>query len=156
MHPLLRCRLAGKPMIPQTRIPVCTRWDHSQLQTFPAIWLASPHARRRCGIWEYYSLWRGPKPDGSFSHRAVDSELSVAAAPQTLNKSDFESADGVRFVGLLPKRHSDIAASASSMRISVETGATNWKPGVQSFADRVMKRFIILVVAVPPAILHRC
>jgi porin len=51
-----------------------------------------------------------PKPDGSFSHRGVDAELSVAAAPQTLNKSDFESADGVRFVGLLPKRHSDIAA----------------------------------------------
>jgi hypothetical protein len=103
-----------------------------------------------------YSLWRAPKPDGSFSHRGVDSELSVAAAPRTLNKSDFESADGVRFVGLLPKRHSDIAASPSSMRISVETGATNWKPGVQSFADRVMKRFIILAVAVPPAILHRC
>jgi porin len=57
-----------------------------------------------------YSLWRAPKPDGSFSHRGVDAELSVAAAPRTLNKSDFESADGVRFVGLLPKRHSDIAA----------------------------------------------
>ena len=57
-----------------------------------------------------YSLWRVRKPDGSFSHRGIDAELSVAAAPRTLNKSDFESADGVRFVGLLPKRHSDIAA----------------------------------------------
>lgn len=57
-----------------------------------------------------YSLRRVRKPDGSFSHRGIDAELSVAAAPRTLNKSDFESADGVRFVGLLPDRHSDIAA----------------------------------------------
>jgi len=57
-----------------------------------------------------YSLWRVRKPDGSFSHRGVDAELSVTAAPRKLNKSDFESADGIRFVGLLPKRHSDIAA----------------------------------------------
>lgn len=57
-----------------------------------------------------YSLWRVRKPDGSFSHRGVDAELSVAAAPRKLNKSDFETGDGVRFVGLLPKRPSDIAA----------------------------------------------
>jgi hypothetical protein len=78
-----------------------------------------------------YSLWRAPKPDGSFSHRGVDSELSVAAAPRTLNKSDFESADGVRFVGLLPKRHSDIAASASSCafqsRLEQRTGSLAFK-----------------------------
>jgi len=57
-----------------------------------------------------YSVWRVRNPDGSFSHRGVDAELSVAAAPRKLNKSDFESADGIRFVGLLPRRHSDIAA----------------------------------------------
>jgi len=57
-----------------------------------------------------YSLWRVPKPDGTFSHRGVDAELSVTAAPRKLNKSDFETGDGVRFVGLLPKRNSDIAA----------------------------------------------
>jgi porin len=57
-----------------------------------------------------YSVWRVRNPDGSFSHRGVDAELSVAAAPRKLNKSDFESADGIRFVGLLPRRRSDIAA----------------------------------------------
>ena len=56
-----------------------------------------------------YALWRVRKPDGSFSHRGGDAQLSLTAAPRVLNKNDFETGDGVRFVGLVPHRPSDIA-----------------------------------------------
>ena len=57
-----------------------------------------------------YALWRARKPDSSYSHRGVDAQLSLAAAPRVLDRSDFETADGFRFVGLTPRRPSDIAA----------------------------------------------
>lgn len=56
------------------------------------------------------AVWRARKPDGAFSHRGIDLQLSVAGAPRVLNKSDFETGDGLRFVGLVPHRPSDIAA----------------------------------------------
>ena len=55
-----------------------------------------------------YALWRVKGPDSSFSHRGVDAQLSLAAAPRVLNKSGFETADGVRFVCLVPRRPLDI------------------------------------------------
>lgn len=57
-----------------------------------------------------YALWRMRRADGSYSHRGIDGQLSLAATPRVLNKNDFETADGVRFVGLVPRRPSDIAA----------------------------------------------
>jgi porin len=55
-----------------------------------------------------YALWRARASNRSFSHRGIDAQLSIAAAPRVLNRSDFETADGVRLVGLVPKRSSDI------------------------------------------------
>lgn len=55
------------------------------------------------------AIWRERNPDGSFSHRGIDLQLSLTAAPRILNKNDFETGNGVRFVGLLPHRPSDIA-----------------------------------------------
>ncbi len=55
-----------------------------------------------------YALWRERNPDASFSHRGIDAELSLTAAPRVLNENDFETGDGLRFVGLVPHRSSDI------------------------------------------------
>jgi porin len=55
-----------------------------------------------------YALWRMRNPNGSYSHRGIDAQFSVTAAPRVLNKNDFETGDGIRLVGLVSHRPSDI------------------------------------------------
>ena len=57
-----------------------------------------------------YALWRARREDGSYSHRGIDAEFSIALAPRVLNPNDRETLAGVRFVGLVPHRPSDIAS----------------------------------------------
>lgn len=62
--------------------------------------------------------WSSPTPDilfggceGQTARSAIGESTCNSALPQrVLNKDDFETANGIRFVGLVPHRQSDVAA----------------------------------------------